>query len=89
MAMRWLRPRFTIGRLMLTIAVATPLAVSLTGYATGSRCPLCLSDRVVPHLDGMFNCVAVEQAQRGEIHLGSIANGARTRWYCRACELVW
>ena len=50
--MRRLMRRFTIGRLLLAIAIASPLSAALAGYATGFRCPLCFSGRVAPERTG-------------------------------------
>jgi hypothetical protein len=89
--MRRLMPRFTIGRLLLAIAIVSPLSTALAAYATGFRCPRCFSGRVIPVWHGASNisCGALERAEREEIHLEFDAAKSRARWYCRACELEW
>lgn len=88
--MRRYLPRFKLGRLLLAVAIATPLSAALGGYVTGLRCPICFSGRIVPAFHGFPMCREVELADRGELHLGKpqTSQGA-TRWYCRACELEW
>ena len=93
--MRRYLPRFKLGRLLLAVAIATPLSAAVGGYVTGLRCPLCFSGRIVPVFHGIAMCRTVELADRGELHLGEphfglpqTSQGA-TRWYCRACELEW
>ena len=88
--MRRYLPRFTVGRLLLAVAMVTPLSAALGGYVTGFRCPLCFSGRIVPVFHGFPMCREAELAGRGEIHLGKIQTShGGTRWYCRACELEW
>jgi hypothetical protein len=84
-------PRLTIGRLLLAFAIASPVSAALAGYATGFRCPLCFSGRVIPVYHGVraMSCGAIERAERGEIHLGFDPAEGQSRWYCRACELEW
>ena len=88
--MRKYLPRFKLSRLLLAVAIATPLSAALGGYVTGLRCPLCFSGRIVPVFHGIPMCREGELARRGELHLGKpqTSQGA-TRWYCRACELEW
>jgi hypothetical protein len=88
--MRRYLPRFKLGRLLLAVAIATPLSAALGGYVSGLRCPLCFSGRIVPVFHGIPMCRTGELARRGELHLGKpqTSQGA-TRWYCRACELEW
>jgi hypothetical protein len=88
--MRRYLPRFKLGRLLLAVAIATPLSAAFCGYVTGVRCPLCFSGRVIPVFHGLPMCRVGEMARRGEIHLGKPQDSqSATRWYCRACELEW
>ena len=91
MVFRQLLPRFSVGRLLLALAIASPLSAAFAGYATGFRCPLCFSGRVIPVWHGVraMSCGAIERAQRGEIHIEFSAAKGQARWYCRACELEW
>jgi hypothetical protein len=91
MVLRRVLPRFSIARLLLAFAIASPLSVALAGYATGARCPLCFSGRVIPVYHGIraMSCGSIERAERGEIHPEFGAATSHARWYCRACELEW
>ena len=89
MTMRRPRLRFTIRRLLLVIAIAGPLSASLAGWATGFRCPLCFSGRVVPVYRGFAGCGLLQSAERGECVLDFNPPDGRTRWSCRACQLQW
>jgi hypothetical protein len=88
--MRRYLPRFKLGRLLLAVAIATPLSAALGGYVTGLRCPICFSGRIVPVFHGLPMCRVGELARRGELHLGKPQTSqGTTRWYCGACELEW
>ena len=64
--MRRYLPRFKLGRLLLAVAIATPLSAALGGYVTGFRCPLCFSGRIIPVFHGFPMCREGELASRGE-----------------------
>ena len=91
MVRRRVIPRFTIGRILLVIAIASPLSVALAGYATGFRCPLCFSGRVIPVYHGFLamSCGSIERAQRGEIHIEFGTAEGQSRWYCQGCKFKW
>lgn len=80
--MRWLLPKFTIRRFLLMTAVACPLSVSLIGYTTGIRCPLCFSGET----GRRYRCMLINETPDGQVEK---VFGTPLGWYCRRCELQW
>jgi hypothetical protein len=82
--------RLTIGRLLIAIAIVSPLSVAILGYATGFRCPLCFSGRVIPVHYNELGCGWEVSARRGDLILEyGPGDVGPHRWYCRTCELKW
>ena len=88
--MRTRFPRITITRLLLAIAILTPLSVAIAGYTTGCRCPACFSGRVVPVYYNEIGCGWDESVRRGEIIIEyGPGYDPPHRWACRDCDLKW
>ena len=54
------------------------------------ECPGCKSNNVVPIMYGYPGPGAVEDSEKGKVHLGGcIVDIANTKWHCNDCERDW